>query len=61
MQLKFNNYTETAQQMRKAEEKIQENTPAFTELQSATVPLRASSTPRSIIVIMYALQVYLPM
>jgi len=55
MQLKFNNYTETAQQMRKAEEKIQENTPAFTELQSATVPLRASSTPRSIIVIMFAI------
>lgn len=54
MQLKYNNYTETAQLMRKAEEKIQENTPAFTELQSATVPLRSSSTPRSLIIIIYA-------
>lgn len=54
MQLKFNNYTETAQQMHKAEEKIQEYTPAFTEIQSASVPLKASSMPRSMIVIIYA-------
>lgn len=54
MQLKFNNYTETAQQMHKASEKIQEYTPAFTEIQSASVPLKASSMPRSMIVIIYA-------
>ena len=50
MQLKYNNYTQTQQQMLQAKERIQENTPAFTIIQQATVPLRPSSTPRKFIV-----------
>ena len=51
MQLKYNNYTQTQQQMLQAKERIQENTPAFTIIQQATVPLRPSSTPRKFIVL----------
>lgn len=53
MQLKFNNYSQTIQQVQKAEAKVQENTPAFTVIQNATVPLKASSTPRMLTVIMF--------
>lgn len=55
MQLKYNNYTSTKQQVQQAHDKIKENTPAFTIIQQASVPLKASSTPRSIIVIMFLL------
>ena len=51
MQLKYNNYTQTQQQMLQAKERIQENTPAFTIIQQATVPLRPSSTPGKCIVL----------
>lgn len=51
MQLKYNNYTQTQQQMLQAKERIQENTPAFTIIQQATVPLRPSSTPGKFIVL----------
>lgn len=54
MQLKFNNYSQTAQQVQKAEAKIQENTPAFTVIQNATVPLKASSMPRTLLVTIFA-------
>ena len=53
MQLKFNSYSQTAQQVQKAEEKVQENTPAFTMIQSASVPLLPSGTPRSMIVVLF--------
>lgn len=53
MQLKFNNYSSTMQQVQKAEAKIQENTPAFTVIQNATVPLRASSMPKSLVLVMF--------
>jgi uncharacterized protein involved in exopolysaccharide biosynthesis len=39
MQLQYNNYTATAAQVIAAKAKVQEETPAFTTLQSATVPL----------------------
>ena len=55
MQLKYNNYSSTKQQVQQAHDKIKENTPAFTIIQQASVPLKASSTPRSIIVIMFLL------
>ena len=55
MQLKYNNYSSTKQQIQQAHDKIKENTPAFTIIQQASVPLNASSTPRSIIVIMFLL------
>jgi uncharacterized protein involved in exopolysaccharide biosynthesis len=51
MQLKFNNYSETSRQVQQALAKVQENTPAFTIIQRAIVPLKASSTPRSMMVI----------
>lgn len=40
MQLQYNAYTQVAQQLLNAEAKVQEETPAFTTLQSATVPVR---------------------
>ena len=51
MQLKFNIYTQVAQQLQMTKAKLQERTPAFTTLQMATVPIKASSIPRLFILI----------
>ena len=51
LQLKYNNYASTQQQVQKALDKIQEKTPAFTIIQGASVPLKASTVPRTIIVL----------
>ncbi len=51
MQLKYNNYQQTALQVQQAQAKVQENTPAFTVIQQAVVPIQASSTPRSMMVL----------
>lgn len=51
LQLKYNNYASTQQQVQKALDKIQEKTPAFTIIQGASVPLKASNVPRTIIVL----------
>lgn len=53
MQLKYNIYTQTVQQLQIAKAKVQEQTPAFSVIQSASIPLKASSTPRSFIVLLY--------
>ena len=53
MQLKYNIYTQVVEQLQLAKAKVQERTPAFTVIQSATVPLRASSKSRASTVIMY--------
>jgi len=53
MQIKFNVYNQMSNQVEHAKAKVQEQTPAFTIIQQATVPNRASSTPRSIIAILY--------
>lgn len=53
MQLKYNNYTATQQQVQQAEDKLQEDTPAFTIIQNSSIPLNASSTPRSIIILLF--------
>lgn len=53
MQLKYNNYTNTQQQVQQAEAKLQEVTPAFTIIQSASIPLKPSGTPRSIMVLLF--------
>ena len=53
MQLKYNNYTATQQQVQQAEDKLQEDTPAFTIIQNSSIPQKASSTPRSIIVLLF--------
>ena len=39
MQLQYNNYTSISAQVIDAKAKVQQETPAFTPLQSATVPL----------------------
>lgn len=51
MQLQYNNYTTTSAQVIAARAKVQEVTPAFTPLQSATVPLAPSSPRKGQIVI----------
>ena len=53
MQLKFNMYNQVAQQLQLAKARLQEKTPVFTVIQSATVPIKASSTPRSIMVFLF--------
>ncbi len=47
MQLQFNAYNTIAQQLTAAEAKVQEETPAFTTLQSATVPVQKSGPKRA--------------
>lgn len=53
MQQKYDVYTQTTAQVEKAKMKVQESTPAFTVIQSPSVPNRASSTPRSVMVIVF--------
>ena len=47
MQLQYNAYTQVAQQLMAAEAKVQEETPAFTTIQSATVPVRKAGPSRA--------------
>lgn len=47
MQLQYNAYTQVAAQLLAAEAKVQEVTPAFTTLQSATVPVRKAGPKRA--------------
>ena len=49
MQLKYNIYTAMNTQLQAAQAKLQEATPAFTIIQSATVPYRPSS-PRRVVI-----------
>ncbi|MCD8290703.1 MAG: Wzz/FepE/Etk N-terminal domain-containing protein [Prevotella sp.] len=53
MQLKYNIYTQLLLQRQRAEAKIQEATPAFVLLENAYVSNQASSTPRSLVVIVF--------
>ncbi len=55
MQSKFNIYNNFTMQVQQATAKVQEHTPAFTIIQKPVVPNRASSTPRSIIVLLYTI------
>lgn len=54
MQLKFNAYNNTAVQLQAAKAKVQEETPSFTTLQSATVPIKATS-PKKVRMVLIAL------
>jgi capsule polysaccharide export protein KpsE/RkpR len=47
MQLQYNAYTQVAAQLVAAEAKVQEETPAFTTLQSATVPVKKAGPSRT--------------
>lgn len=51
MQLKFNNYSAMRGQLQLAEAKVQERTPAFTILTSASVPLKPSGPKRMMFVV----------
>ena len=55
MQLKFNTYSTLNTQLQAAKAKIQERTPAFTIIQRPIMPHKASSTPRSFVVIFFML------
>lgn len=54
MQLQYNNFTATSAQVLTAKAKVQETTPSFTTIQSATVPLRPSG-PRRVIIMLVCL------
>ena len=47
MQLQYNVYTQVAGQLQQAEMKVQQETPAFTILQSATVPVKKKGPSRA--------------
>ena len=47
MQLMYNAYAQVAAQLQVAEAKVQEETPAFTSLQSATVPVKKAGPGRA--------------
>lgn len=53
MQLKYNIYTQVANQLQAAKAKLQESTPAFVIVQSSKMPNEASGTPRTYIVIFF--------
>lgn len=51
MNLAFNVYNQTAQQLQVAKAKVQEDTPVFTVVEAATVPLRAAKPSKAMILI----------
>lgn len=51
MNLAYNLYNQTAQQLQLAKAKVQENTPVYTIVQAATVPLKASK-PSKLMILM---------
>lgn len=55
MQLKYNIYTQVVEQTQLARSKVQERTPAFTVVQSAIVPTKASSRSRMSVVVIFTL------
>lgn len=59
MQLQYNTYSALLQQLRAAEAKVMEETPSFTILQSATVPVRKSGPGRTKIVLVFLFLAFL--
>ena len=53
MQLKYNIYQQVVEQRQLAKAKVQERTPAFTIVQDATVPLKHSSRPKIVTLIIW--------
>ena len=53
MQLQYNAFSQIAQQVVAAEAKVQEETPAFTVLESATVPVRKAGPSRAMICLVF--------
>ena len=59
MQLQLNIYQQVAAQVQEAEAKVQEETPAFTTLQSATVPVKKTGPKRAQMCIIYLFLAFL--
>ncbi len=59
MQLQYNAYQQVAAQLLAAEAQVQEETPAFTTLQSATVPVEKSGPKRARICIIFVFLAFL--
>lgn len=59
MQLKYNAFNTVAQQLTAAEAKVQEETPSFTTLQSATVPVKKSGPGRAKAVLIFLFLAFL--
>lgn len=59
LQLQYNAYTTVAAQLQAAEAKVQEDTPAFTTLQSATVPVEKAGPARAKICLVFLLLAFL--
>jgi len=59
MQLQYNAYMQAAAQLLSSEAKVQEETPAFTTLQSATVPVKKAGPSRSKICIVWVFLAFL--
>ena len=55
MQLKYNIYQQVVEQRQLAQAKVQERTPAFTIVQRATVPIKHSSRPKVVTLIIWML------
>lgn len=59
MQLKYNAYNTLATNLQAAEAKVQEETPSFTNLQSATVPVKKAGPARAKSVLIYLFLAFL--
>lgn len=59
MQLQYNIYQQVVGQLQQAEMKVQQETPAFTTLQSATVPVQKAGPSRAKICIIFLLLAFL--
>ena len=59
MQLQYQAYTNVATQLMAAEAKVQEETPAFTTLQNATVPVKKAGPSRAKLAILYCFLAFL--
>lgn len=59
MQLQYNAYQQVAAQLLAAKAKVQEETPAFTTLQSATVPLMKAGPKRSMMCLVFLFLAFL--
>ena len=59
MQIQYNAFTQVAAQLMAAEAKVQEETPAFTTLQSATVPVKKAGPKRAQICLIFLFLAFL--
>ena len=59
MQLRYQAYSTVAAQLQAAEAKVQEETPAFTTIRNATVPIEKAGPRRSLIVVLFCFITFL--